>query len=325
MAPDLPLIAARSASPGWATRAFEKSKTWFDTAHPALVGRLERMRARVASAQGQSSMEDALTAPFATPFLALIEAHRADLGLPPEGPVDAVGEGTLALYFYLRLQDDIVDEPAVFDPSFVYAAEVFAGASAQAFAIAAGGDPTFWALRRRILDDLAAVSAWEIDAYRREDPAHAGARAEEHAALLGAKLAPVAIPLAALASAAGKGGAEAWIGPFARSLGAALQITNDLLNARDDHAAGRLTPSLAALYSGGRVTPDSEAYRVWPALASDPALLRMTRAARAHLDAATFAARSAGASAVAEVAAAHGAALDEIAPRLLRLTLGVRP
>lgn len=311
--------------PGWVSRAFEKSMTWFDGAPPALAGRLARVRARVASAQGLSSMEGALTAPFATPFLALIEAHRTDLGLPDEGAVDAVGEGTLAIYFYLRLQDDVVDEPADFDPSFVYAAEIFAGASAEAFAIATGGRPAFWSLRRRILDELAAASAWEIDTYRKLDPVEAGALAEEHAAQLGSKLTPVAIPLAALASAAGRDGDAGWILPFARSLGAALQINNDLLNARDDHTAGRLTPSLAALYSGGRITPESEAHRVWPALAGDAALGRMTRAARAFLEAAIACAQAAGAPAVAGVAAAQLPALEQIAPRLLRLTLGVRP
>lgn len=312
------------ARPGWAARSFQKSSAWFDAAPPALAGRLARVRARVSSAPGQSSVEGALTAPFATPFLALIEAFRGDLRLPGEGAVDAVGEGALALYFYLRLQDDIVDDPARFDPSFVYAAEIFAGASAEAFAAATGGAPSFWSFRRRILDDLAAASAWEIDTYRRRDPAPPGALVEEHAALLGAKLAPMAIPLAALAVSAGGERAIAWLGPFARSLGAALQITNDLLNARDDHAAGRLTPSLAALYSGGRVTPESEAHRVWPALAGDPALARMTGAARTLVEAAVACARAAGALAVADVAAAHLPEQGDLALRLLRLALGAR-
>src|SRR5262249_32768128 len=152
----------------------------------------------------------ALTAPFATPFLALIEAYRIDLALPDEGAVDAIGEGTLALYFYLRLQDDIVDEPATFDPSFVYAAEIFAGASAEAFARCAGARPNFWAFRRAVLDELAGVSVWEIDTYRKLDPAAAAARAEEHATLLGSKLVATGIPLAALASAAGQGLAFEW-------------------------------------------------------------------------------------------------------------------
>jgi hypothetical protein len=268
-------------------------------------------------------MEGALTAPFATPFLTLIEAYRTDLGLPDEGAVDAVGEGALALYCYLRLQDDIVDDPAAFDPSFVYAAEVFSGASAQAFAAAAGGRAEFWAFRRRILDELAAASAWEIDTYLSEDLAQAAERAEEHAAVFGAKLAPLGIPLAALAAAAGRERAVEWVGPFSRSFGAGLQIHNDLLNARDDHASGRLTPALAALYAGGRIGPESESYRIWPALAGDPALVRMTHAARSHLDTAMTCARGAGATRVAEAVVSWLPALDEIAPRLLRLALGV--
>ena len=141
----------------------------------------------------------------------------------------------------------------------------------------------------------------------------------------GSKLLPLAIPLAALASAGGKEGAFDWLGPFSRSLGAAVQIENDLLNARDDHAAGRLTPSLAAQYAGGRVAKDGRSHLVWLTLAGDRALARMTDAARAHIEAAVARAVEAGAPSVAEVAARRLSTLDEIATLLLQLALGVRP
>lgn len=311
--------------PDWAKRAFSASDAWFEGAPPQLAGRLARVRERIASSHNKSSMAGALTAPFATPFLALIEAQRIDLHLPDTGVVDAVAEGTLALYLYLRVQDDIVDEPALFDPSNVYAGEIFAGKSAEAFARAVGAQPVFWSFRSQALADLAGESAWEIDVYRSVDPMRAGERAEDDAARLGAKLAPCAIPLAALSVAAGRASDLQWLLPFARALGAGLQIHNDLLNARDDHAGGRLTPSLAALYSGGRVTPDSEPHRVWPALAGDPALARMTSAARAFFERANEIAREHGALALADVAASRLPALDRIASHLLQLSLGVRP
>lgn len=306
-------------------RAFVAAEAWFDAEPPELAARLARARERVARAQGGASLETALTSRAATPFLALTEALRRDLGLPDEGAIDAVGQGTLALYFYLRIQDDMIDEPALFDPTFAYAAEIFAGRSAEAFAEAAGSSRGFWSLRRAVLHDLAAVSAWEIDSYRRTDPAIAAERAEEDARRLGDKLGPIGVPLAACAAAAREEQAFDWIRALARHLGGALQIANDLLNARDDHAASRLTPSLAALLAGGRLAPGAEPYRVWPALASDPALERMLRAARAHAARAAAIAAEHGAPTLSAATAQHAAFLDEIPARLLALSLGVKP
>jgi len=279
----------------------------------------------VARAHGKDSIEGALTAKVATPFLALTEAYRCDLGLPDEGAIDAVGRGTLALYFYLRAQDDMVDEPALFDPSFTYAAEVLAGASAEAFACAVGGSAAFWSFRRAVLDRLAAVSAWELDVYRTTDVPVAGIEAEAHADRLGDKLMPIALPLAALAVAARDEAAIEWIGPAMRGVAIGLQIANDLLNARDDHVGSRLTPSLAALYAGGRLDPSAEAFRVWPALASDPALHRMLGVARVHVKEAARIAAGQGAHELSVATLRHAAFLDEVPARLLALSLGVKP
>lgn len=319
------MTTVERAGAAWIDRAFATAARWFREAPPELESRLAKAHARVSSAQGRASIAGALTAPFATPFIPLIEAFRSDLRLPAEGVVDAVAEGTLALYFYLRIQDDIVDEPAIFDASHVYAAELFAGESAAAFARAAGDWPAFWVFRRDVLRELSAVSVWELDVYRASDPVSASARVEEDAVRLGRKLAPVAIPLAALATAAGQERALRWIRLFAEDLGCALQIANDLLNARDDHVARRLSPSLAALYASGRVTAQTEAFRIWPALASDAALARMQGIAAARARSAITLAEEAGAPELARAASESMALLEEIPARLLKLSLGVRP
>jgi hypothetical protein len=313
------------ARPEWADHAVAACAFWFDSAPAALRRRLAAVRARIARHSGGDFAEGMLTAPLLSPYFAMTEAFRRDLGLPPRGVVDEVGKGAVALYFYLRIQDDIIDEPTVFDPSYAYAAEMLAGASAEAFARAVGDRAAFWAFRRVILDELASTGAWEIDTYRSVDRAEASALAEEHAATLGSKLVPVAIPLAALAVAARREAHLEWLGEFARGFGAALQIANDLLNARDDHMEGRLTPSLAALYAGGRVAPSADAVLVWPALAGDPALPRMLDAARRLAGAAIELASRGGAPLLGAAAGESAALLDGIQPRLLKLALGVRP
>ncbi|MFO0589117.1 MAG: class 1 isoprenoid biosynthesis enzyme [Polyangiaceae bacterium] len=282
------------------------------------------MHARVVRRGGPTSLDAALAASLATPFLQLTEALRIDLELADGDAISAIGEGTLALYFYLRAQDDMVDEPADLDVSFVYAAEVFAGASAEAYARAIGGDAAFWSLRRRVLDDLAAVSAWELDTLRSVDPAEAAERAEEHATRLGDKLGPIAIPLAATAIAARRPETIARLHAYSLHLGRALQVANDLLNARDDHVGGRLTPSLAALYAGGRVTPETPPFQVWPSLAADPASERMLAFARREIDRALALLADIGAPALTEATRRGARVLDEMPSRLLGLSLGVR-
>lgn len=313
------------ARPAWFLHAIAEASRWIDRAPAALAPRLARVAGRVASGQGAASIEGALTARFAPPAFALTDAYRADLGLPDGPLLRALGEGLLGLYLYLRIQDDVIDEPATFDPAHLYAAEIFSGASAEGFARCVGDQPVFWSFRRAALDELAAVSAWEIDTYRALDRAVAAQLAEEHAAQLGSKLVPVAVPLAALAVATDRPRALAWIAPFARALGRALQIANDLLNARDDHAAARLTPTLAALYAGGRVSPADEPFRVWPALASDAALDRMLRAAASHAESAVTLAADHDARALAACTSEIASVLPEIRVRLLKLALGVRP
>ena len=175
-----------------------------------------------------------------------------------------------------------------------------------------------------MLHDLAAVSAWEIDSSRRTDLAIAAGRAEEDARRLGDKLGPIGVPLAACAAAAREDQAFDWIRALARHLGGALQIANDLLNARDDHAGRRLTPALASLYAGGRVSPEDEPFRVWLALASDPSLDRMLAIAKREALAAQRAVPIERAPALREAVATCAKVLDEIPARLLALSLGVR-
>jgi len=311
--------------PEWAGRSVAAAVGWLDAAPVPLRGRIDAVRSRVARGRSGDLAEGMLAAPLLGPYFAMTEAFRRDLELPGEGAIDEVGKGAVALYLYLRIQDDVIDEPMTFDPSYFYVAELLAGASAEAYARAVGDRAVFWSFRRAILDDMARASAWEIDAYRVIDRAEAGARAEEHAEVLGSKLAPVAIPLAALAAAARKEEHLAWLGDFARGFGAALQIANDLLNAREDHAAGRLTPSLAALYAGGRVAEGADASRVWPALAGDAALPRMVGAARRFAEAAVDLAAKAGARTLAAAVNESAALLDDIPSRLLKLSLGVGP
>lgn len=311
-------------TPAWVARALSAARPWFETRSPELGRRLARVHARVVRKGGPTSLDAALAASLATPFLQLTEALRVDLDLPDGDAIAAIGEGTLALYFYLRAQDDMVDEPADLDVSFVYAAEVFAGASAEAYARAIGGDPAFWSLRRRVLDDLAAVSSWEFDTLRSVDPIQAAERAEEHATRLGDKLGPIAIPLAATAIAAHRPDAIERLHACSLHLGRALQVANDLLNARDDHVGGRMTPSLAALYAGGRVTRETPPFQVWPALVADPALPRMQAFALREIDRALSLLADLGAPALAEVTKRSARVLHEIPSRLLGLSLGVR-
>src|SRR5262245_9601967 len=112
--------------PTWFPGAMRAVERLFSAFRPPLATRLAHTAARFSQMNGAASIEGALSAMVATPGLALLEALRADYGIGVDDPrVETIGEAALALYFALRVQDDIVDEPAQLDRAYIYVAEVF--------------------------------------------------------------------------------------------------------------------------------------------------------------------------------------------------------
>lgn len=309
--------ATRPESPlgAWAPVAFSRIEALAATAPGALGDDLRASLARVARTNGGVSLASALAAPAATPFLRAVDGYLGDVGLSREGPAAVdLGEGALATYLHVRLQDDVVDEPRRFGPRFVYAADAWCVAAAAAFARALPNSAPFFAFRAAVLTDFFAAAAEEVEARARKRPLDGSA--------IGDKFLPLAIPLGAVAFAAGRGSDGPTLVRFARSFGEALQLVNDALNAREDHEARRPSALLAALYAEHGVGPGTEPATLLARLAASKALDDALVTARAALFSALETALAMNAPALGALASERTTFLASVRGRLLALQLG---
>lgn len=325
-----PPIDAASASeatpaPAWFGRALDRVRAYVNGngLPPELRARAAAVANAFARRNGGTSLATAFTAPGAAPYPRLTDAYRDDLGLSPEDPrLDAIGEGAVHLYLHVRAQDDLIDDPATWGPSFTYAAEAFAAASLRAFAAALPGEARFFAFREAVMLAFLSAAVWELDVMRGEPASLASRAMDEAPARLGYKLVPMAIPLGALALVAGKPEHLDPLLRFASALGEGIQIVNDVLNVAEDHIAGRATPVLAWLYAGGRADAATPAGLVRALLLSDPALEHAQDRACAAIARASALAKSLPAPCLAAATHASTNLIDGAPARLLALTLG---
>lgn len=286
--------------------------------HQLVGDEMPRATAWMRRKYGQVPIETALTSAMATPFVALLDALAADYGLAEDDPsVAKLGEATLALYFYVRIQDDVVDEPDVVDPAHVYVAEIFNGASQRAFAEAlADGVGPFLAFRERTMAAFARAAMWEVDTFR-------NGSVEPDLRRMGEKFLPMAVCLGAMALRAGRAEHLDPLVEFVTTFGGGLQMVNDVLNVKEDHALGRLTPVLRWLYAGGRLAPDDPAGRVRPAMLADGSMPRALAVAKDAMSEAERQADAIGPGRLAAVPRDWSSRIDGVPDRLFGLLLGL--
>jgi len=307
---------SRFALPGWFLPAMDSVERMFTSCHTPLANRMAWAKMRLARMNGATSIAGAVTASVATPGIALLEALCVDYGIAANDPrLVAVGEGTLLLYCFLRVQDDIVDEPEALDRGYVYVAQLFSGASLRAFACALGGNPQFFCFHDQTMAAFAHTAIWELDVVR------AGSASSDDVERLGQKFLPMAIPLGAIALLADRPDHLDALVRFSGSFGTGLQLINDVLNIKEDHAQRRTTPVLRWIYDSGAIAPSTPAAQVRISLLSDPALGRACRAAEHALNHAAQLAREIGAPHLASVAIERAAYACEVPGRLLSLYL----
>jgi hypothetical protein len=304
--------------PGWADCSVESVEHLLADQPGPLRERLLKVQSRFGEMSGTGSLSGALSAVAATPIFAMLEALRSDYGIPEGEPrLLDLGEATLLGYLYVRAQDDLVDEPERFDRAYVYVVQVLYDACQRAFARALDGSPEYFAFQAKVMADFASAALWEVDVFR-EDP-----EAEADLGQIGRKFLPMALPIGALTLLAGKPEDLDRLVHFVIRLGTGLQLLNDVLNIREDHAGGRVTPVLRWLYSGARVSPADAPQQVRLQLLTDQALERALDEADRSLAEAAAIARSLGAHQLAAVAENRASYVKSIPYRLLSLQLGV--
>jgi hypothetical protein len=307
-----------AALPPWVPSALQATERLFRAFEPPLSDRMARVADRLSQRNGATTIEAGLRASVATPFLAAMDALRQDYRIAADNPcMPRLGEATLALYIYVRIQDDIVDEPDEIDRADVFVMEVFHGASQRAFARALDGNPTFFAFQEEVMDRFAGAALWEVDAF------HSAASAEIDLVQTGQKFLPMAVPLGAVALLAQRSIHLPRIAEFVTHLGTGLQMVNDVLNVRQDHANKRLTPVLKWLYADEAQFEDDTSTRIRLKLLASEVLYRALDRARAALRNAERIAQDMDAPKLAAVAANRAEFVQSVTSRLLALHLGV--
>jgi len=296
--------------------------------HPALARRLAPAVDRIANMNGGDGASDALVRSGSTPFVRLVDAAARDLGLGDDPRTALIGRSTVMGYLYVRLQDDLVDEEALVDRASVYAMEAALASHLELLA-RAGVPASVLVSRAALMTRFAAFSATECDDRGRDD----GPAAER----TGEKFLGMAVPLVALAALAGRTGIDDGLAELVVDLGTALQMINDVLNAPEDHAAGRTTPVLRWLSHPGE-TSRARAFEGLPAEAKSGVKTSCNRASLVGhpavgraLEVATAAADRAAARATAlelprttVVIAEARALVERTRERLLAQSLGLR-
>jgi hypothetical protein len=269
---------------------------------------------RLSRANGAASLPEAQLASAATPFAAMLEAYARDVSATRAARADAL-LGCFWLYASVRAEDDLVDEPDRVDRASAYAVRALSVEADRALARAAGDAIALLDHQRDVIVAFAQTALWEVDVYRR------GGAAPASRGWLGDKFLPLAIPLGALAIAAGRREHLPELTRLTRDLGRALQLVNDALNVAEDHAARRRTPVLDALYADGALRPGVTS-RAAAVLATHAALDAAAAEAMHALDAAEAGARALDAPSLAEVVSARRAVVGSLRMRLLALALG---
>lgn len=277
---------------------------------PALRQRIEAQLQRMSGMNGAASLREALRRPASTPFVPLINACAGDLGLADDPRAALLGRSTVALYAYVRLQDDLVDEPTRVDRASVYAAEALLCLHLRHLS-AAAPQPEVMALRSDIFERFASVAAAEVDD-------RGASVADDDLGWMGEKFLPMAVPLAAMAVIAGRPRLAAGLVDFVREAGCALQLVNDFYNVAEDAEGGRSTPLLRGLAAEGI---DTAAPRLRARVFETRALARCLDHARSFAAQAGARAEAMELRRVREVAQGVGAMVDAAPERMMRQLL----
>lgn len=294
----------------WLPEAIADLERLAGEAGPALRADLGAFLGRLATVNGAASLAEALSRPASTPFVPAIDACAADLGLLDDPRAALLGRSAVLLYAYVRLQDDLVDEPQLVPRAAIYATEALLCEHLALFAAAVTA-PRAFVLRSTVMRRFADVAAAEVADRER------GWDGRTDCAWIGEKALPIAVPLVGLAVLAGREELCEPLTQFVVQVGTGLQLVNDLFNSQDDAAAGRVTPLLRWL---GPV-PQGSSLRAH--LLCHPVLERALAEARRAIDAAEALALSHGLPRTAAIAGRARQMVDAAPQRLLRLLLGM--
>lgn len=243
------------------TRVFERLERWTRALPEPLRGAGETLAQALGAPPDTPLVEawgDRLDLLVATP---LILARRFP-GRGIERLARDAAYGAVAGYFFIRIQDDVLDEPESIDTSYLLlgnelVAELF-GTYRRLFP----PRDAFW----RYLDAYWRETSRFTLAERRGEHAEPGAPPEGDLARLGRKSGAAKIPMAAVCCAARRPAAIARYAAFLDTVHGAMQVLNDVVSLVKDlrhaHPSSVTDAGAATAATSGGATPEAVAGRM---------------------------------------------------------------
>ncbi|MDI3288382.1 hypothetical protein [Polyangium sp. 15x6] len=200
-----------------------------------------------AIAEGTTSHRSYFSGPLAPPLLYmplwLADRLASEGALPAraEASIVPILAATMQGYFYVRIQDDLLDDPARADPELLLLGNACFAGMALAYTEALGPRaPAFFQAFDRAFAAFSRLTLAELRVVRGDAP-YAEALFEEHAG----KVAFARVPLLAVAALADALHLEAAITTLVDRLGVTYGLANDVLGWPRDLRAGHRTHLLA--------------------------------------------------------------------------------
>ncbi|MBI3990413.1 MAG: class 1 isoprenoid biosynthesis enzyme [candidate division NC10 bacterium] len=214
-----------------AERVWERVERFCERLPEPLLGQWCHLKGYLATFSESRDPREFFHHPHAFPSLLLPFWVGTGIGFRPEDEtVEEIIKATLLNYFYLRIQDNVMDEPDRFDATLLLLGnEVLHECYRVYHSTFPAGSP-FWDHYTRLWQDFSRATLWEKqEHWRRFAPF-----TETDVELLGKKFVPIAIPCVAFALLQNRPEAIASLERMVQYLGVGIQLVNDLTDMQED-------------------------------------------------------------------------------------------
>ncbi len=190
-----------------------------------------------------------------------------DLGSRKE-EVDEIAESTLFYYFYLRIQDNVIDEPESFKSDFLILANECIKKVFLIYHRLFPPESGFWPFFNRIWTEYSDIALWDLE--KRWDANEK--TTDKDLLFLGKKFLPAAIPCVALAFLAKKEEMANDLVTMIENLGTGTQLLNDFLGIEKDLLHGKSTFLIYSLVGAVPevMTPEEANEKIYQGLYGNP-------------------------------------------------------
>ncbi len=278
-------------------KTFERLNTWLHSLGEPFVAEWTRYAKRLADRAVGGDILEGLASPLAFPSVPLIWWTAETAGFEDLAACEELSYGALAGYFAIRIQDDVLDDHAPTPPLLL--ANVLWEEYHRILRAHAEPGHLFWTLWEDWYQRFSGTTLWEIRNHRGVRRPFSSTDLDR----LGEKFLPAAGPASLVAFLAGRPDLVRWIPVIVQHLGCGLQLVNDHRGLMHDFATGNYTAVITDVLLGVPRLRELEQALFPERVARALPLERNLDRARAYLEAACDAARSAGFAGVADYAA----------------------